>query len=373
MTALLKSQSNLNPDSIFDTEPFASSFDAAVDACEELTREEAIHFVQHGYVVLKEAFSRGMVDEICEQAWRELESEHHIDRTNPASWSQPVPGRRGMAGYIRTRGSGNRYILRDVAPRAFFGQTDLIGGLNQGLGTDLTLRWGDAAIGNLGIDGDARWQPPAPQQPGWHKDGWHFRHFLNSPEQGLLTVPIYSDIKPRSGGTFMAKDSIAPIARLLRDNPQGLHPDSVQGSGFLIPGLIEQCTEFVELTGNAGDLALLHPFVMHRVSINPTSRPRFIANVAVVIRQPMQFQPTEDHALTLVELGVLYALHQAAYRFDQTRKMRAFKPAPFRDDDERRVEHEALQGEMREFAANGLVTPKWARECGYMSNREYIN
>ena len=34
----------------------------------------------------------------------------------------------------------------------------------------------------------------------------------------------------------------------------------------LIPGLIEQCSRFVEVTGRAGDVWLIHPFMLHRVS-----------------------------------------------------------------------------------------------------------
>ena len=59
----------------------------------------------------------------------------------------------------------------------------------------------------------------------------HFRHFLNSPEQGLLTVPIFSDILPKSGGTFVARDSIAPVARLLRVAAGGVASRQRAGSG----------------------------------------------------------------------------------------------------------------------------------------------
>ena len=47
------------------------------------------------------------------------------------------------------------------------------------------------------------------------------------------------------------------------------------GSGYLIPGLIRECQQLVELTGDQGDVLLMHPFVMHRVSGNPSGRARF--------------------------------------------------------------------------------------------------
>ena len=31
-------------------------------------------------------------------------------------------------------------------------------------------------------------------------------HFLDSPEQALLVIPIYSDIKPEGGGTYICPE-----------------------------------------------------------------------------------------------------------------------------------------------------------------------
>ena len=36
------------------------------------------------------------------------------------------------------------------------------------------------------------------------QDGWMFRHYLDSPEQGLLMLTYWGDVGPRSGGTFIA-------------------------------------------------------------------------------------------------------------------------------------------------------------------------
>ena len=211
--------------------------------------------------------------------------------------------------------------------------------------------------------------PPAVRQPGWHKDGWHFRHFLNSPEQAMVTVPLYSDVQPKSGGTYLALDSIGPVARLLLDSPRGIHPDSVQGGGYLIPGLVDQCSEFGELTGEAGDMVLLHPYMLHRVSINPSTRPRFIANIAPVLSKPMKFDREPDDRYSLVELATLHALGITSCNFRQERSMQGFKPFPFRDEEEKRLESENLREEMQAFAKKGYVSPDWAQDCGYMSNR----
>ncbi len=350
-----------------DAARFEAAFDAAAGCCSALTRDEARHFVEHGYVVVKDAFPKSFAHDACDAAWTEMETEHGFDRCDPETWSKPF-GWVGKAGYVRTKGTERRLRLEADAPRAFHAQADAIGGADRLPDGGESLAWRDSAIGNLGLPDGPDWAPPAPRQPGWHKDGWHFRHFLDSPEQGLLTVPIYSDILPQSGGTFIAPDSIAPVARLLAGIPAGLHPDSVQGAGYLIPGLIEQCSEFRELTGEAGDMALLHPYMLHRVSVNPSPRPRFIANMALVLAEPMRFS-REDDAYSLTELVVLRALGTHAFDFDATRDALAVRPGPFRDEEETQRERGLLTKEMAQLRERGLVTPAWAEARGYHSNR----
>ena len=41
---------------------------------------------------------------------------------------------------------------------------------------------------------DQRWQAPSAAVRGWHKDGSYFRHFLDSREQTLLVVLLWSDV-----------------------------------------------------------------------------------------------------------------------------------------------------------------------------------
>lgn len=348
-------------------ESFEAAFDATAAKCQALTRDEARHFVEHGYVVVRGAFPKTFAVDVCQGAWDEMRREHGVDEHDPDTWGQPFNG--GRLGYIRTKGTDRRLALQVEAPRAFQAQADAIGGADRLPEHGENLIWRDAAIGNLRVAAGLEWERPGPRQAGWHKDGWHFRHFLNSPEQGLLTVPIYSDIQPRSGGTFIAPDSIRPVAQLLAQHAAGLHPDSVQGSGYLIPGLIEQCSRFEELTGEAGDMALLHPYMLHRVSVNPSTRPRFIANMALVLTEPMRFDRSVGETYSLVELTVLRALQADTVDFRQTRPALAFRPFPFRDEAEADEERILLNAEMAQMAHAGTVTPDWAEEFGYMTNR----
>lgn len=53
---------------------------------------------------------------------------------------------------------------------------------------------------------------------GWHNDGDFFVHFLDSPEQGLLVIPLWSDIQPLGGGTVICPDGIAHVAKHMVSN-----------------------------------------------------------------------------------------------------------------------------------------------------------
>lgn len=136
----------------------------------------------------------------------------------------------------------NRVAVRDFAPKAWGAICDLLGGEER---IKQPCTWGDGFIANLGIGADRPWEPPSPRVPGWHKDGDFFRHFLDSPEQGLLTIVLWSDIHPRGGGTFLAADSVGPVARLLADHPEGVLPQD-----YDYAPLLAQCDDFVETTGS---------------------------------------------------------------------------------------------------------------------------
>ena len=71
---------------------------------------------------------------------------------------------------------------------------------------------------------------------------------------------FYDDVLPQSGGTQIALDSIEIAARFFAEHPEGVHPDLAQGA-VLNPFLqqVEGQGRFEELTGEAGDLAIIHP------------------------------------------------------------------------------------------------------------------
>jgi hypothetical protein len=73
------------------------------------------------------------------------------------------------------------------------------------------------------------------------------------------------------------------LARFLADHPQRTYPAGHATRPDDVPitpyaDLAAQCGEFVEATGEAGDVYLLHPHILHAKAQNVLRRPRFITN-----------------------------------------------------------------------------------------------
>ena len=132
--------------------------DAIVAKCAELTRAECEHFLEKGFVVVKAAFPRAVADEVCETAWAAL-AEQGILRDNPETWKQ--------APYTRTQGTGKRFVLKEMAPRAWRAQLDVCGGADRLPHAGERLAFSDGAIGNLCAQWEAGYVPPSPELPGW--------------------------------------------------------------------------------------------------------------------------------------------------------------------------------------------------------------
>jgi ectoine hydroxylase-related dioxygenase (phytanoyl-CoA dioxygenase family) len=205
--------------------------------------------------------------------------------------------------------------VSEFAPKVWGAACELLGGEGR---IEQPYTWGNGFIANLGLGADRPWEPPSASSPGWHKDGDFFRHFLDSPEQGLLTIVLWSDIEERGGGTFIAPDSVAPVARLLEQRREGVLPDD-----FPYDELIAQCSSFVETTGRLGDVVLMHPYMLHAVSQNHRGTARFITNPPIALSHPMRFDRDDPAEHSPVERAVLRAL--GVERLD-------YRPAAPRED-----------------------------------------
>jgi hypothetical protein len=290
---------------------------------EHLTDAQVEHFLTRGYVTIGNCFSREDARGWVDSAWARL----GYDREDPTTWAEP-----------RVHLSSKEWVdTRDFAPRALDAACDLLGGADR---VDLPWLWSDGFIANLGVGADRPFEPPSAEVGGWHKDGDFFRHFLDSPEQGLLTLVLWTDVVSQGGGTFVAADSVPVIARLLAEHPEGLLPEE-----FDYQSLIHQCHDFVEITGAVGDVVLIHPFTLHATSQNVLRRQRFITNPPLTLREPMRFDRENPDEHSLVERAVLRGLGVDRLEFRPTGPREQVVPERVRLQAERdRAEEARLAG-----------------------------
>jgi len=214
----------------------------------------------------------------------------------------------------------DHFAIEEVAPTAAAAMGQLLGGWQR----CKPVTWCDAIIANLGVGADRPPVPPGPELGGWHKDGDFFVHFLDSPEQALLTIILWSDVVPGGGATAIAADSVPRVARELAAHPEGLWPqkESPEYRAARAAGerctlhdwkpVVAECRDFREATGRAGDIYLMHPFMLHATGQNRLRRPRFITNPPVHYREPMAFA---NPARSVVEQVVVDACGDAAVDF----------------------------------------------------------
>lgn len=102
----------------------------------------------------------------------------------------------------------------------------------------------------------------------------------------------------QGGGTFIAADSVPVVAAHLAE-----HPEGVLSTEFDFLALTRQCHEFVELTGQAGDVVLMHPFMLHATSQNVIGHGRLITNPPITLREPMRFDRADPGELSPSSVG----------------------------------------------------------------------
>ncbi|WP_308639833.1 phytanoyl-CoA dioxygenase family protein [Paenibacillus silvisoli] len=265
-----------------------------------LTTEQVEQFMVKGYVQIKGAFPRDLALEAQSFLWGKLEEIAGVKRDDPSTWVEPMVSIREnyrdasfdacntarFADAIEDLTGAGRTVQRFVA-----GETDRLPG------------WGWWPV-NFAAGKGEPWAVPT---VGWHWDGIHFRHYVDAPDQGLLCLCLFSDIGPQGGGTLVVEGSHRPVARYLSRYPDGLelgegirgffteHPYFSELAGHTggpktaeerNAAFMEQAftdvdgtqLRVVETTGEAGDVILCHPFLIHSASPNHSGNVRFMCN-----------------------------------------------------------------------------------------------
>ncbi|PVG01076.1 hypothetical protein CPB86DRAFT_781977 [Serendipita vermifera] len=278
-----------------------------------LSQEQVDHFLEHGFVVIPRAFTPEQAAEKTANIWARL----GYSPDDPETW---LSNRVNMPVH-------SRYRVQEFAPKAWEAMCDLLGGEERV--DPETATWSDGFICNFGSKKwDELWDggksginPNDPKKlDNWHVDGDFFVHFLDSKEQGLLIIPLFSDVVPNGGATMVCPDGIGRLAHWLYSHPQGVMPrmrpvdwdESGEEGDF--NGLewyiktIQECNYFREMTGKMGDVVLMHPLMLHSASRNLLRTHRIIINPPVSLKEPFNYARPDPSEYSLVEQKTLKEL-----------------------------------------------------------------
>ncbi|KAB5558328.1 SCA7, zinc-binding domain-containing protein [Coniochaeta sp. 2T2.1] len=265
-----------------------------------LSPEEKEHFLTHGWLKISGAFTPEQAETITKNVWTRL----GMSPTDKGTWNKV---RINMPHHME-------FDASEFAPRAWQAICELCGGEDRI--NPATKMWKDSLIVNLG-SAEKEGKPVPPQELNeWHVDGDFFVHYLDSPEQGLLVIPLFTDILPSGGGTMICPEAIPKVAKHLYDHPEGVSPRMTPRDepGFKeekdlawFNALAKESTNFVEAHGKTGDVYLLHPLMLHAASSNALRNVRIITNPPISLKEPHVFN-REDGNYSLVELTTMRAL-----------------------------------------------------------------
>jgi hypothetical protein len=253
-----------------------------------LTTEQRTQFDRAGIVRLHGAIPPADVAAMCDCVWENLERAHQIRRDDPTTW--------------RAQRVANSRALDDSATFEQIGSPAVRGALDDLLG-------------------DGTWQSPArwasllvtfPESQGpWTlpHQSWH----LDIPAScalselfGVRFFTLLAKLEPGGGATVVVAGSHRVVQNLAaRKGVQRMH--SADARKLLIKGspwMRELCSfdptidrkrrfmdsaakvdgvevRAVELTGEPGDVILMHPLIMHAASRNCAATPRLVLNSTV--------------------------------------------------------------------------------------------
>lgn len=286
-----------------------------------LTIEQVEQFMELGWCKLESAYSER--DALAAQAvvWRRLES-RGVYKDDRSTWTQPM---------VRMNENYDTPEFRRCkTDRLRDAIEDLIGAGRWAL-REKPIGWGWWPV-NFFSGADRPWDVPV---EGWHVDGIHHPQFVDSKEQGLLLLCLFSEIKPRGGGTLVAEGSHKAVANVLADHPEGLAvkdvnritkeqpwfdrltgavplEKSVNRIDFFMNNTYMDSQKGISLkvaetTGAPGDVIIGHPFLFHAASQNHAGIPRFMCNNQAPLKDRIVLE-REDGDYTPLETSIRNAL-----------------------------------------------------------------
>jgi hypothetical protein len=260
-----------------------------------LSNAQIEQFVRDGFVRVGRAFSQQLAEQGRAILWRDLP----CDADDPSTWTRPVV-RLGQYGDAPFKEAVNSPVLH-----AAFDQ--LVG----------KGRWRPRQ--NLGTFPVRFPSPDDPGDAGWHidvsfpgptgswderKDFSDWRANVTSRGRALLMLFLFSDIGECDAPTRIKVGSHRDIARLLEPaGEEGLSHGELDK--FAAP--LERPRALA--TGEAGDVYLCHPFLVHAAQMHRGSVPRFLAQPPLHPAEPFRLHRA-DGDYSPVEIAIRQALER---------------------------------------------------------------
>lgn len=267
--------------------------------------EQIEQFLVDGFIVIPRAF-----DPEIARAWRE-DANRRI-REEPERWIRgydPNDQPRNLRNYspddpstwtwgrIDLEGP-ETVVIEEFAPTAWLTICDLLGGPDR----IATRSWTNYLIINFCADVNRGTDVPGPGWGSWHIDDPSPLTRLDRIQNGLIGITLCDRLLPRSGNTWIAPDSVSRVARELAAHPEGVDFVIKRGNH-----LSAQCERFHEVVGEAGDILLMHPLMLHSSSPNRSGRIRWMGNPMVYLNEPLDpYRPVDE--MSPVELAIHRAI-----------------------------------------------------------------
>jgi phytanoyl-CoA dioxygenase PhyH len=238
---------------------------------------EIEQFLSDGYLILRGAFSAQVAAECREFVWKQV-----------PLWDQCTSN--GMPMVHLKKGFSCAPFDHVASDRLKSARDQIVG----------AGRWNDPG-------GYGWWPllfPGFPGSGGWHLDGNpSVVGYPTEHHHALVTLFLFSDVGPGDGGTPMLRGSHLDVGRVVADaGRSGVTWTQVKlklAANLLNPGE----SQIAHVTGEAGDVALLHPFLIHGFGANRGNRIRFACNPPTYLMEPLNLQ-RPDSAYSVLERSI---------------------------------------------------------------------
>jgi hypothetical protein len=260
-----------------------------------LSDSQIEQFIRDGFVKITAAFPRDLADQGRAILWRDT----GCDERDPTTWTKPV-----IQLGIYTQAPFAKAANTPVLHEAF---DQLVG---QG-------RWRPReSLGMFMVrfpsredPGDAGWHIDTSFPPGDRDTSNYFDWRVNITSKGraLLMLFLFSDVEKNDAPTRIRVGSHFDIARRLAPaGDSGVSLRELAAEGFSDSANRDE----VLATGGAGTVYLCHPFLVHAGQPHHGTRPRFLAQPALLPAEPFCLA-RRDAAYSPVEQAVRIALNAA--------------------------------------------------------------